>query len=109
MKPLDILSSSIPEVETGDPEPFPTTENDILAHLACIANLWTEHANTLKDKSEDQHVAIKTALIEAYRTTRRMAAFLEEDTTELILSKETLEAARFELWFARHHLDKVIK
>lgn len=109
MKPLDILPSSTLEVDTEDIDPFPATENDVLAHLTHIAALWTEHANTLKDRSDDQHIAAKAALIEAYRTTRRMAVFLEEDTTELILTKETLEAARFELWFARHHLDKVIK
>jgi len=110
MKPLDIFSEPSPEVTTEDTEPFPATETEVLEHLAHIAALWTEHADTLRDDpAGDQHAAVKMALLEAYNTVRNMAAFLKEDTTELILSKETLEAARFELWFAGHHLFKVIK
>ncbi|HEX6416826.1 MAG TPA: hypothetical protein VFZ62_04860, partial [Candidatus Saccharimonadales bacterium] len=98
------------EVDAKDIEPFPATENEVLEHLTHVAALWTEHADTLRDDpTGDQHTAVKMALLEAYNTIRTMAAFLAEDTTELILSKETLEAARFELWFARHHLYKVIK
>lgn len=80
-----------------------------MAHVAHIEGLWKRHADALQTGAREELAAIKQSLLEAYRTIIRSADFISEDTTELLIDKEALEAARFELWFARHHLDKVIK
>ena len=96
------------DLQNEEVEPLPTTEDRLLSHLEHLRNLWERHTKTLGSNREE-HDAIKAEIREAYRTILETEPFLEEPTTELLLQPETLEAARFELWFARHHLDKVIK
>lgn len=110
MQQFETFHPLAPELTAEEPEPLPTTEETLREHLQHIEALWSEHAEARSLTGSREHLEmLRTDLYDAYDRIDKIKGFLEDDTTELLVGADLLEAARFELWFSSQTLHKVLK